>query len=120
MSERHLRLAAPSRLARCFPVISTKRRNVEHFHMGGGGAFGYALAIVVLTPGYQLFQSANNTTALAEMPKERCGTVSGLLNLSRNIGLIAGASGMGWYLFSAAARASSPALSHRPSPPQCV
>lgn len=59
------------------------------------GAVGYVLSVMVLTPGYQLFQTANNTGVLSDVPKERQGTVSGLLNLSRNIGLIAGASVMG-------------------------
>lgn len=59
------------------------------------GVAGYVLSIIVLTPGYQLFQAANNTAALADVPKDRRGTVSGLLSLSRNIGLIAGASAMG-------------------------
>lgn len=59
------------------------------------GVVGYLLSIAVLTPGYQLFQAANNTAALADVPKDRRGTVSGVLNLSRNIGLIAGASLMG-------------------------
>ncbi|MEI7161509.1 MFS transporter [Pectobacterium versatile] len=59
------------------------------------GVTGYILAIIVLTPGYQLFQAANNTATLAEVPGNQRGTVSGLLNLSRNIGLIAGASIMG-------------------------
>ncbi|MCQ8231519.1 MFS transporter [Pectobacterium carotovorum] len=59
------------------------------------GVTGYILAIIVLTLGYQLFQAANNTATLAEVPGNQRGTVSGLLNLSRNIGLIAGASIMG-------------------------
>jgi MFS family permease len=59
------------------------------------GVTGYVLSIVVLTPGYQLFQAANNTAALADIPKDRRGTASGLLSLSRNVGLIAGASFMG-------------------------
>ncbi|MCL6328933.1 MFS transporter [Pectobacterium carotovorum subsp. carotovorum] len=59
------------------------------------GVTGYILAIIVLTPGYQLFQAANNTATLAEVPGNQRGTVSGLLNLSRNIGLIVGASLMG-------------------------
>jgi len=59
------------------------------------GVAGYMVSIIVLTPGYQLFQAANNTAALAGVPKDRRGTVSGLLSLSRNIGLIAGASAMG-------------------------
>ena len=59
------------------------------------GVVGYILAIAVLTPGYQLFQAANNTTVMADLPKDRRGVVSGLLSLSRNIGLILGASAMG-------------------------
>lgn len=62
---------------------------------GAIGVAGYVGAIVVLTPGYQLFQAANNTAALADVPADRRGTVSGLLNLSRNIGLILGASLLG-------------------------
>ena len=59
------------------------------------GVTGYVLSLIVLTPGYQLFQAANNTAALSNVPGNRRGTVSGLLGLSRNIGLIAGASAMG-------------------------
>lgn len=59
------------------------------------GVAGYVLAITVLTPGYQLFQAANNTAALADVSKDRRGTVAGLLSLSRNVGLIAGAAVMG-------------------------
>ncbi len=59
------------------------------------GVTGYVLSLIVLTPGYQLFQAANNTAALSDAPGNRRGTVSGLLGLSRNIGLIAGASAMG-------------------------
>lgn len=59
------------------------------------GVVGYALSILVLTPGYQLFQAANTTAALSDVPRDRQGMVSGLLNLSRNLGLIAGASLMG-------------------------
>ncbi|MCS3431431.1 MFS transporter [Klebsiella sp. BIGb0407] len=59
------------------------------------GVSGYVLAIIVLTPGYQLFQAANNTGTLLAIPKEQQGTVSGLLNLSRNTGAILGAAGLG-------------------------
>lgn len=59
------------------------------------GIAGYVLAIIVLTPGYQLFQAANNTAALAQTPSQQQGTVSGLLGLSRNLGLIVGTSAMG-------------------------
>lgn len=58
------------------------------------GATGYVLALVVLTPGYQLFQVANNTAVLRDISKERQGTVAGVLSLSRNIGLVTGASVM--------------------------
>lgn len=59
------------------------------------GVTGYVLSLIALTPGYQLFQSANNTAALRDVAKDRRGMVSGLLGLSRNIGLITGASLMG-------------------------
>jgi MFS family permease len=59
------------------------------------GIAGFLLAIVVLTPGYQLFQSANNASAMTETAKGGRGAVSGLLALSRNLGLIFGVSGMG-------------------------
>ena len=59
------------------------------------GLAGYIAAIAVLTPGYQLFQAANNTAVMADVPPDRRGVVSGLLNLSRNLGLITGASVMG-------------------------
>ncbi|MFO1091304.1 MAG: MFS transporter [Hyphomicrobiales bacterium] len=59
------------------------------------GVVGYVLAMIILTPGYQLFQAANNTSALADVSKHRRGTISGLLSLSRNIGLIGGALVMG-------------------------
>jgi MFS family permease len=62
---------------------------------GSLGIVGYLIAIAVLTPGYQLFQAANNTAALADVAKDRRGMASGLLSLSRNVGLIAGALLMG-------------------------
>jgi MFS family permease len=69
------------------------------------GLAGYIAAIAVLTPGYQLFQAANNTAVMADAGAERRGVVSGLLSLSRNLGLITGASAMG-ALFAAAAAAT--------------
>ncbi|WP_417767590.1 MFS transporter [Stappia sp.] len=59
------------------------------------GVAGYVLAIAILTPGYQLFQAANNTAVMADVPGDHRGVVSGLLSLSRNTGLILGASAMG-------------------------
>ncbi|KTS73434.1 hypothetical protein NS274_19980 [Pseudomonas oryzihabitans] len=55
------------------------------------GITGYILGIVILTPGYQLFQAANNAYLLEQAVPERRGTLAGLLNLSRNLGLLVGA-----------------------------
>lgn len=59
------------------------------------GVAGYAAPMAVITVGYALFQAANNTAAMADIGPDRRGVVSGLLNLSRNLGLITGASAMG-------------------------
>ncbi len=59
------------------------------------GIIGYVAALIILTPGYQLFQAANNTAVMKDGPADRRGVVSGLLNLSRNLGLITGAAAMG-------------------------
>jgi EmrB/QacA subfamily drug resistance transporter len=59
------------------------------------GIAGYIAAIAVLTPGYQLFQAANNTAVMTDVRADRRGVVSGMLNLSRNLGLVTGASVMG-------------------------
>ncbi len=59
------------------------------------GVAGYLAAMLVLTPGYQLFQAANNTAVMRDVRPDRRGVVSGMLNLSRNLGLVTGASAMG-------------------------
>ncbi|SMC20169.1 Predicted arabinose efflux permease, MFS family [Andreprevotia lacus DSM 23236] len=59
------------------------------------GVAGYLAAIVVLTPGYQAFQAANNTAVMADAAASQRGVLSGLLNLARNLGLITGAACMG-------------------------
>lgn len=59
------------------------------------GIAGYVLPIVMLTASYALFQAANNTTVMADVAPEQRGVIAGLLNLSRNLGLITGASLMG-------------------------
>ena len=59
------------------------------------GVVGYIAAIAILTPGYQLFQAANNTAVMLDVPADQRGVVSGLLSLSRNLGLVTGASAMG-------------------------
>ncbi|CAN7656573.1 MFS transporter [Pseudorhodoferax sp. LjRoot39] len=59
------------------------------------GVLGYVLPLVLMTAGYALVQAANNTAVMAGAAAERRGQVSGLLGLSRNLGLVAGASLMG-------------------------
>ncbi len=59
------------------------------------GIAGYIAAIAALTPGYQLFQAANNTAVMADVQADHRGVISGMLNLSRNLGLVTGASAMG-------------------------
>lgn len=59
------------------------------------GIGGYIAAVLVLSPGYQMFQAANNTAVMLNVQSEQRGVFSGLLNLSRNLGLITGASVMG-------------------------
>jgi len=76
------------------------------------GIAGYVVAIAVLTPGYQLFQAANNTMVMIDIADERRGVISGLLSLSRNLGLITGASAMG-ALFAFASGSSNMAAAGR-------
>ncbi|MDB5613821.1 MAG: transporter [Devosia sp.] len=59
------------------------------------GLLGYLAAIAVLTPGYQLFQAGNAAATMEAAGESRRGTAAGLLGLSRNLGLILGASVMG-------------------------
>jgi MFS family permease len=59
------------------------------------GAAGYVAPLVVITSGYALFQAANSSAIMASAGADQRGAVSGLLNLSRNLGFITGASLMG-------------------------
>ncbi|MFZ6780152.1 MFS transporter [Undibacterium sp. Ji83W] len=59
------------------------------------GITGYIIAIAILTPGYQLFQAANNTAVMQDIAPNQRGLISGMLNLSRNLGLVTGATLMG-------------------------
>jgi EmrB/QacA subfamily drug resistance transporter len=59
------------------------------------GVLGYIAPIVVITVGYALFQTANNTGVMTDIRPDQRGVISGLLNLSRNLGLVTGASVMG-------------------------
>ena len=75
------------------------------------GVLGYIAPLVVITAGYALFQAANNTAVMTDVPAAQRGVVSGLVNLSRNLGLITGASVMG-AVFARAAAASDGAMAH--------
>ena len=70
------------------------------------GVAGYLGPIVVVTLGYALFQTANNTAVMAGAPADLRGVTSGMLNLSRNIGLVTGASVMGTVFAVAGMRAT--------------
>jgi MFS family permease len=59
------------------------------------GVAGYITPLSFITAGYALVQAANNTAVMAAVRPDQRGVMSGMLNLSRNLGLIAGASVMG-------------------------
>jgi MFS family permease len=59
------------------------------------GITGYVLPIAIMTAGYALFQTANNTAVMTNVSPDQRGVTSGVLNLSRNLGLITGTSVMG-------------------------
>ncbi|MGN6111576.1 MAG: MFS transporter [Luteimonas sp.] len=68
----------------------------------GAGVAGYVAALVVLTGGFATFQAANNTAVVTGADPRQRGVVSGLLTLSRNLGLVTGASLMGAVFMHAA------------------
>lgn len=69
------------------------------------GVAGYVVPLVVVTAGYALFQAANNTAVMRDIGAAQRGVVSGLLNLSRHLGLVTGAAAMGAvFAFAADAR----------------
>ena len=70
------------------------------------GAPGYVLPLAALTAGFAIFQAANNTLVVTGAEASQRGLVSGLLNLSRNLGLVTGASLMGAIFMHAAGIAS--------------
>ena len=75
----------------------------------GFGIPGYVVPILALSSGYALFQTANNAAVMSDATAGQRGVVSGLLNLSRNLGLITGASVMG-AIFAAASSAPDASL----------
>ena len=72
---------------------------------------GYVAPLALITAGYALFQAANNTAVMADVAADRRGVVSGLLNLSRNLGLVTGASVMG-AVYSLGSNALDAAAAH--------
>ncbi|VFB09921.1 major facilitator superfamily tranporter [Aeromonas salmonicida] len=61
----------------------------------GYGPLGYLLPILLLTAGYALFQTANNSAVVGGASEQARGAVAGLLTLSRNLGQLTGAAGLG-------------------------
>ncbi|CNE20646.1 MFS transporter [Yersinia enterocolitica] len=61
----------------------------------GWGVLGYVVPVCLITASYAIFQTANNTLMIKSVGADERGVVSGMLNLSRNLGLITGASVMG-------------------------
>jgi len=59
------------------------------------GIASYVVPITVTCIGYALFQTSNNAAVMNGVGAGERGVVSGLLNLSRNLGLVTGASLMG-------------------------
>jgi len=59
------------------------------------GISGYIAPMVIITAGYALFQTANITAVMKDIQPDQRGVISGMLNLSRNLGLITGTSVMG-------------------------
>lgn len=72
----------------------------------GYGVPGYVVSLVTLTAGFATFQAANNTAVVTGTDPRQRGVVSGLLNLSRNLGLVTGASLMGAVFMHAAGTSS--------------
>ncbi|MBN9222216.1 MAG: MFS transporter [Mesorhizobium sp.] len=65
------------------------------------GIASYVIPITVTCFGYALFQTSNNAAVMSGVGAGERGVISGLLNLSRNLGLVTGASLMG-AIFAAA------------------
>lgn len=59
------------------------------------GLPGYVAPLALVTAGYALFQTGNNTAMMSGADARRRGVTAGLLNLARNAGLMAGVAGMG-------------------------
>lgn len=76
------------------------------------GIIGYIIPIAVITGGYSLFQTANNTAVMTDVHPDQRGVISGMLNLSRNLGRITGASLMGAVFAFASATSNITTVHH--------
>lgn len=56
---------------------------------------GYVAPIIIVTASFALFQAANNTVIMTGILADQRGVIAGMLSLSRNLGLLTGASVMG-------------------------
>ena len=75
------------------------------------GVAAYLAPMVLMTAGYALFQTANNSGVMHGVATAQRGVVAGMLNVARNLGLMSGASLMG-AVFAWGAGASD--LTHAP------
>lgn len=71
------------------------------------GLVGFLIAALLLTPGNQLFMAGNNTATMMRAQAGQQGVVSGLLNLTRNLGFTTGAGTAALLFGSASAFGSS-------------
>ncbi|WP_288841776.1 MFS transporter [uncultured Deefgea sp.] len=61
------------------------------------GVAGYLLALLLLTPAFQLFLAANNSGVMLDASPAQRGMRSGLLTLTRNLGFMSGAAVMPFF-----------------------
>lgn len=55
------------------------------------GIYGYIAALLIMTPGRQFFLNANHTYVMNSVNEQDKGLASGILNLTKNLGLMTGA-----------------------------
>ena len=77
----------------------------------GLGVAGYVGPLVLVTANYAMFQAANNTAIMTDIRPGQRGVISAMLSLSRNLGLVTGASVMG-AVFAVASAATDITTAH--------
>jgi MFS family permease len=85
-----------------------------------GGLAGYIVAIAVICAGYAFVQTPNNSATMDEAVAERRATVSSLLTLSRNLGLVSGAALIGSIFAAASGFAAHAGTNAPPVQPEAV